>query len=53
MQPRSKQFKGNAAAALDQPDLQAALKQLELGFVAGRARCYADLPEFESLRDRA
>jgi len=53
MQPSSKQFKSNAAAALDQPDLQAALKQLELGFVAGRARCYDDLPEFESLRDRA
>jgi L-lactate dehydrogenase complex protein LldF len=38
---------------LKQPKLQAALKQLELGFVAGRARCYAALPEFEALRDRA
>ncbi len=53
MQPTSQQFKANATAALHQPNLQAALKQLELGFVAGRARCYADLPEFEALRDRA
>jgi L-lactate dehydrogenase complex protein LldF len=53
MQPQSRHFQANATAALHQPRLQAALKQLELGFVAGRARCYADLPEFEALRDRA
>ena len=53
MQPNSQQFKANATVALHQPNLQAALKQLELGFVAGRARCYDDLPEFEALRDRA
>ncbi len=53
MQPDSKQFPVNASAALREPYLQAALKQLELGFVAGRARCYDALPEFEALRDRA
>ena len=53
MQPDSRQFKANATVALHQPNLQAALKQLELGFVAGRARCYDALPEFEALRDRA
>ncbi len=53
MQPDSRQFKANATVALHQPNLQAALKQLELGFVAGRARCYDTLPEFEALRDRA
>ncbi|MDH3535915.1 MAG: LutB/LldF family L-lactate oxidation iron-sulfur protein, partial [Gammaproteobacteria bacterium] len=53
MQPDSRHFKANAEAALREPRLQAALKQLELGFVAGRQRCYEALPEFESLRDRA
>ena len=53
MRPRSKQFKASASAALHQPELQDALNQLELGFVAGRANCYANLPEFESLRERA
>jgi len=53
MQPHSRDFKANAEAALREPNLQAALKQLELGFVAGRQRCYEALPEFESLRDRA
>ena len=53
MQPRSLQFKANAGAALRESNLQAALKQLELGFVAGRATCYQNLPEFEALRERA
>ena len=53
MQPDSHRFKANATVALHQPNLQAALKQLELGFVAGRASCYNNLPEFEALRDRA
>ncbi len=53
MQPDSHRFKANATVALHQPNLQAALKQLELGFVAGRASCYTNLPEFEALRDRA
>lgn len=53
MQPRSHQFKENAGEALRESSLQAALKQLELGFVAGRAKCYRDLPEFEALRERA
>ncbi len=48
MQPDSRHFKANAEAALREPNLQAALKQLELGFVAGRQRCYEALPEFES-----
>ncbi len=53
MQPHSRHFKANAEAALREPNLQAALKQLEAGFVAGRQACYEALPEFESLRDRA
>ncbi|TNF90592.1 MAG: lactate utilization protein, partial [Gammaproteobacteria bacterium] len=53
MHPRSKFFEANATQALRQPSLQAALKQLEQGFVAGRAACYEALPEFEALRDRA
>ncbi len=53
MQPQSKQFKENASVGLSEPNLQAALKQLELGFVAGRASCYQNLPEFEALRERA
>ena len=53
MHPRSLQFKSNAGSALREPNLQAALKQLELGFVAGRATCYQNLPEFEALRERA
>ena len=53
MQPNSRHFKINAEAALREPNLQAALKQLEQGFVAGRQRCYEALPEFEKLRDKA
>ena len=53
MRPESRHFVANAEAALREPNLQAALKQLELGFVAGRKRCYDALPEFEALRDRA
>jgi len=53
MQPSSRHFKINAEAALREPNLQAALKQLETGFVAGRRRCYEALPEFEALRDKA
>ena len=53
MRPDSLHFKANAEAALREPNLQAALKQLEDGFVAGRQRCYDTLPEFEALRDHA
>jgi L-lactate dehydrogenase complex protein LldF len=53
MRPASRHFIANADAALHEPNLQAALKQLELGFVAGRRRCYDALPEFEALRERA
>ena len=53
MRPDSQHFKANAEAALREPNLQAALKQLEIGFVAGRQRCYETLPEFEALRDCA
>jgi L-lactate dehydrogenase complex protein LldF len=53
MRPDSQHFVANAEAALREPNLQAALKQLELGFVAGRRRCYDALPEFEALRERA
>ena len=53
MEPVSRQFRSNAARALHQVDLQSALRGLETGFVAGRARCRDALPEFEALRTRA
>ncbi len=53
MQPRSREFRASAVDALHRPALQAALKQLGNGFVGGRARARAALPEFESLRERA
>ncbi|MEM7562992.1 MAG: lactate utilization protein B [Pseudomonadota bacterium] len=53
MDSKSRHFQANATVALHQPNLQAALKQLEVGFVAGRAERYAQLPEFETLRNCA
>jgi L-lactate dehydrogenase complex protein LldF len=46
-------FKANAALALDDKQLQAALGNLKGGLVANRARAKAALPEFEMLRDVA
>ncbi len=46
-------FKANAAVALDDKQLQAALGNLKGGLVANRARAKAALPEFEDLREVA
>ena len=43
-------FEANAAAALADAALQRALADVPAGFVAGRARVKAALPEFEALR---
>jgi L-lactate dehydrogenase complex protein LldF len=43
-------FEAGIAAALANPSLQAALADVPAGFVAGRARVKAALPEFEALR---
>lgn len=43
-------FETNAAAALADRRLQQALRDIPLGFAAGRGRAKAALPEFEALR---
>ncbi len=53
MNPTSHNFKANAAVALDDKQLQAALGNLKGGLVANRARAKAALPEFEALREVA
>ncbi|MDH3701637.1 MAG: LutB/LldF family L-lactate oxidation iron-sulfur protein [Alphaproteobacteria bacterium] len=50
MEATSRSFKQNARAALGDEDLQQALGQMKLGFVANRANAIAKLPEFEALR---
>jgi L-lactate dehydrogenase complex protein LldF len=47
---RATAFEAGVAAALTNPSLQAALADVPAGFVAGRARAKAALPEFEALR---
>jgi L-lactate dehydrogenase complex protein LldF len=51
MELRSLDFAAGAQAALADPALQAALGGIEAGWVAGRRRAAAALPEFEDLRD--
>ena len=46
-------FKRNARAALDDAQLQQALGNVRVNFVARRASAAARLPEFEALRDSA
>ncbi len=46
-------FKQNAKAALADPDLQQALKSVEVNFISKRAQAAERLPEFEALRDGA
>jgi L-lactate dehydrogenase complex protein LldF len=46
-------FKANARRALDDPNLQAALRGSRGNFIVKRARARAALPEFDALRDRA
>jgi len=47
----SPQFKDNARAALADPDLQNALKFVELNFASRRREAVDKLPEFDELRD--
>ncbi|MBB4064273.1 LutB/LldF family L-lactate oxidation iron-sulfur protein [Gellertiella hungarica] len=53
MELTSPAFKQNAVRALNDPQLQKALGNVEKGFVAKRAAARAALPEFEALRDQA
>src|ERR1700751_392441 len=49
----SPRFKENAKAALADPDLQNALKFVEVNFIARRREVADRPPEFEALRDAA
>jgi L-lactate dehydrogenase complex protein LldF len=49
----SPRFKENARAALRDPDLQTALKFVEVNFISRRQEAADALPEFEELRDSA
>jgi L-lactate dehydrogenase complex protein LldF len=49
----SPRFKENAKAALANPDLQNALKFVEVNFIARRREVADKLPEFDALRDSA
>jgi L-lactate dehydrogenase complex protein LldF len=49
----SHRFKESAAAAIQDQDLQSALKNLQTGFVAARAKAADGLDEFEAMRDTA
>src|SRR6201987_2436303 len=49
----SPRFKENAKAALADPDLQNALKFVEVNFIARRREVADRLPEFDALRDAA
>jgi L-lactate dehydrogenase complex protein LldF len=51
--PTSPQFKDNAKAALEDADLQSALRFVEVNFIARRREAAGKLPEFEQLRDSA
>jgi len=51
MRPTSRAFKQNAHEALGDKNLQAALSDLEGGFVQGRKNAVERLPEFDQLRD--
>ena len=53
MESTSYRFKENAAEAMANETLQAALGKFESGFVRNRANAAARLPEFEALRDQA
>ncbi len=53
MKVTSPAFKENSSAALLDVTLQKALKNVEKGFIAKRAKAADALPEFEALRDAA
>lgn len=52
MQPMSHAFKQNAAKALRDASLQAALDRAHHGFVGRRAQVVSEMPEFEPLREQ-
>jgi L-lactate dehydrogenase complex protein LldF len=53
VEPTSSQFPDNAARAIADPVLRAALNKLESEFHRDRAAMHARLPEFDALRDQA
>jgi L-lactate dehydrogenase complex protein LldF len=53
MRPTSLAFKANAARALENPDLQIALRRMRARYVGSIGEARAGLPEFEVLRDAA
>ena len=53
MRPQSRQFEANAASALGDETLAAALAKLQRSFQADRDEMLARLPEFDALRDEA
>jgi len=52
MRAAADEFRSRARAALDDANLQSALRKAEYGFVGKRASAVLDLPEFETLRER-
>ncbi|MGF0537164.1 LutB/LldF family L-lactate oxidation iron-sulfur protein [Agrobacterium sp. ES01] len=52
MEFTSPSFKANAVNALNDPQLQKALKNVEVGFIEKRAKAAAALDEFDELRNR-
>ena len=49
----TRNFIGNARAALDDGNLQQALGTMKTGFVEKRRQARARLPEFDDIRDQA
>jgi L-lactate dehydrogenase complex protein LldF len=52
-EPKSRFFKANARQALDNINIQTAMRSTGSGFVGRRATAAAAVPEFEALRDAA
>ncbi|WP_290650637.1 LutB/LldF family L-lactate oxidation iron-sulfur protein [Aquisalimonas sp.] len=52
MESRAHLFKPSAREALDNPDLQQALRRVQAGFVGKRKALVDQFPDFEGLRDR-
>jgi L-lactate dehydrogenase complex protein LldF len=53
VQITSPAFKDNAAGALDDAQLQKAMRHVKVNFIEKRAKAAANLPEFNDLRDSA
>lgn len=53
MESTAHNFKENARAAVEDPQLKRALAHVKVGFIGKRAKAKAKLPEFDALRDAA